>query len=333
MSQEFYSFDEVLKTLQIEQFELERMIEEGEVKAYSDGGKIQFLKDDINTVRFTKMDQPTITVSSDQEEVGLIEEIYDEDEDDDTDADLDPEPLFSMDSDSLDESPAKSEPESFEDLIGDKTQTAQPILDMDDDSASFSDIDSYEAIKAETEELIFEEGSGDEMLETGESLFDQREQMLPRDKEVEELFSESSLSYFDSKETTSYRETVDLSGEDEDIIGTSSPYMGEMLAIDASKRRRKIKTISGLSVGFLLFACLCAYVLFESKGNILVSLYTIGSKDYTRKISVSGNLQTKGSIKVLAKYDGVIEHIVPAKTFILKRKLVATFHDVQLLKK
>ena len=64
MENEFYSFNDVLKELQVEKEELEELIENGEVKAYtSPKGHIQFNRSEIKTLRFIKMDQPTITVA------------------------------------------------------------------------------------------------------------------------------------------------------------------------------------------------------------------------------------------------------------------------------
>ena len=246
MDQDFISSDEVLRRLQIEKEELDIMIEEGELKAYRDGAQIKFLKSDVETLKANKMDQPTI-VSSEADGVMLIEEIQEE-----VPAPLNSqlEPLLTMSSanklgskdpfDSLDDDEA-SKPI----LDVSAEPVSKPLLDLyHQEKENSSSLDDYGVLRADTEELVFEQESGDDLLETGELLFESRDQILPRDKEMEELFtnSEIGISPFDSEERKAIEEAWDFTEEEEDII-SASPSFSDSLAIDKSKRRKKYHAV------------------------------------------------------------------------------------------
>ena len=77
MGQDYYSFEEALNELQIERDELERMVEEGDISAISEEGKIKFLRSEVENIKITKMDQPTISVLGRNDEI----EVFDDEDD------------------------------------------------------------------------------------------------------------------------------------------------------------------------------------------------------------------------------------------------------------
>jgi excisionase family DNA binding protein len=53
-SGEFYSFDEVLKRLKIDEQRLKKLVSEGEIRAFREGSEMKFRKSDIDTLDKTK---------------------------------------------------------------------------------------------------------------------------------------------------------------------------------------------------------------------------------------------------------------------------------------
>lgn len=79
--QEYYSFERVLKELQIEEEELKRLVSEGEIRAFRDEDKMKFKKSDIEGLKKGRMTEPTIILpsseggdSAEDSEVLLVEE-------------------------------------------------------------------------------------------------------------------------------------------------------------------------------------------------------------------------------------------------------------------
>ena len=76
MSQDFYSFEKVLRELQMREEDLKRLVSEGEIRAFRDQDKMKFKREDID--RF-KRGQSTSTADTLEEE--LPEElVFDEDD-------------------------------------------------------------------------------------------------------------------------------------------------------------------------------------------------------------------------------------------------------------
>lgn len=77
MAEDFYSFDKVLRELQMEEEELKRLVSEGEIRAFRDEDKMKFKKEDILRFRGegTK-DLPTLEAGE------LTEELFGADDGD-----------------------------------------------------------------------------------------------------------------------------------------------------------------------------------------------------------------------------------------------------------
>ena len=144
MAMEYYSFEKVLKELQMEEDELKRLVSEGEIRAFRDEDKMKFKKSDIDGLKKGRMTEPTIILpsggdtddSSEDSEVLLVEE--------DTSETL-------LDIDDLDGTETSS--------------TSVPTVDFS--SSEFEDSSASETI---TEELTFEEDSGSYVLESSDDV-------------------------------------------------------------------------------------------------------------------------------------------------------------------
>lgn len=75
--EEFYSFEDVLKELNLSETELKRMVSEGELRAFREHDKLKFRKEDVDTIKRSKITEPTVKLPT--EELGpLPEEIFPE---------------------------------------------------------------------------------------------------------------------------------------------------------------------------------------------------------------------------------------------------------------
>ena len=78
-SGEFYTFDEVLKRLAIDETKLKRLVSEGEIRAFRDGGQMKFRRADVESLNLTGVPS--------EEETGIMSEpltddlIFDEGDD------------------------------------------------------------------------------------------------------------------------------------------------------------------------------------------------------------------------------------------------------------
>jgi len=69
-TEEYYSFEDVLRDLEIGEEELKRMVSEGELRAFRDENKMKFRKDDVDNLRKGRTTEPTLILpASDQEPV------------------------------------------------------------------------------------------------------------------------------------------------------------------------------------------------------------------------------------------------------------------------
>jgi hypothetical protein len=58
--EEYYSFEDVLKDLEIGEDELKRMVSEGELRAFRDENKMKFRRDDVENLRKGRTSEPTL---------------------------------------------------------------------------------------------------------------------------------------------------------------------------------------------------------------------------------------------------------------------------------
>ncbi|WP_372371465.1 hypothetical protein [Candidatus Uabimicrobium sp. HlEnr_7] len=180
---EYYSFEKVLKELQMEEDELKRLVSEGEIRAFRDEDKMKFKKSDIDGLKKGRMTEPTIILpsgepddSSEDSEVLLVEE--------DTSETL-------LDIDDLDG--------------GDSSSTTVPTVDFS--SSDFDD--SSSASETITEELTFEEDSGSYVLESSDDV------LIDSSGELLDVSSDSSGETFIESDTGLQTEPLDM---DSDII-------------------------------------------------------------------------------------------------------------------
>lgn len=137
MAMEYYSFDRVLKELQMGEDELKRLVSEGEIRAFRDEDKMKFKKSDIEGLKKGRMTEPTIILPS-----GAGEEDNDLDDEssevllveDDTS-----ETLLDIDELDDDESASSTSVPTVDfsvDETGSETLTEELVFD-DDSSAAF----------------------------------------------------------------------------------------------------------------------------------------------------------------------------------------------------
>jgi len=136
---EYFSFEKVLKELQLDEEELKRMVSEGQIRAFRDDDKMKFRGDDIESMKKGRQTDPTIIlpgsgVEEDDDDLGL-------DDFGDGEVDLDEEialveddtseTLLDLDEVSLEED---DEPDVGADtLAGDLMLDDEPELSLDDD--------------------------------------------------------------------------------------------------------------------------------------------------------------------------------------------------------
>jgi hypothetical protein len=117
--EEYYSFDRVLKELQVEAGDLKKLISEGDLRAFRDGENMKFKKMDVEDLKKTKMAEPTIMLNDEDEssesesEVLLVDEntsetLLDESESDNLKSSLDIEDPTSARHNSVDNDDSNS---------------------------------------------------------------------------------------------------------------------------------------------------------------------------------------------------------------------------------
>lgn len=181
---QYYSFEKVLKELQMEEDELKRLVSEGEIRAFRDEDKMKFKKSDIDGLKKGRMTEPTIILpsgepddSAEDSEVLLVEE--------DTSETL-------LDIDDLDSAESSS--------------TSVPTVDFS--SSDFEDSSASETI---TEELTFEEDSGSYVLESSDDvLIDSSGELTELDASSEELQTEELGSAFMDSDTGLQTEPLEV---------------------------------------------------------------------------------------------------------------------------
>jgi excisionase family DNA binding protein len=74
MPGDFYTFDEVLRVLQIDEDELKRLISQGELRGIRDGAQIKFRKADVDRLRTMRESEPTIILTDSDAELAVPSE-------------------------------------------------------------------------------------------------------------------------------------------------------------------------------------------------------------------------------------------------------------------
>ncbi|TET38966.1 MAG: DNA-binding protein [Planctomycetota bacterium] len=90
---EFYTFEEVMQELQIDEEELKRLISQGELRGFRDGDEIKFRRDDVLNLKKNRETEPTIILTDSDHEIRVPGEeadlIVDESADKDTVVNID----------------------------------------------------------------------------------------------------------------------------------------------------------------------------------------------------------------------------------------------------
>ncbi|MHC4779712.1 MAG: hypothetical protein ACYTFG_14145 [Planctomycetota bacterium] len=154
MALEYYSFEKVLKELQMDEDELKRLVSEGQIRAFRDEDKMKFRADDIVGLKKGRQTEPTIILPPSDDADGGADDIMLVD--DDTD-----ETLLDLEDLGADD-------------LGESDETSIPSLDMDEDDASADTL---------TEELVFdddlglEDGAETDEIATQETFIDDDEEV------------------------------------------------------------------------------------------------------------------------------------------------------------
>ena len=143
---EYFSFEKVLKELQMNEDELKRLVSEGQIRAFRDDDRMKFRRDDIDGLKKGRQTEPTIILPPDGEDGSADDIMLVDDDTDETLLDLD---------------------DLGADDLGEADETAIPSLDLDDDDASSDTL---------TEELVFDDDLDDgdltDEVSTQETLID-----------------------------------------------------------------------------------------------------------------------------------------------------------------
>lgn len=138
MATEYFSFEKVLKDLQLDEEELKRMVSEGQIRAFRDDDKMKFRADDIDSLRKGRQTDPTIIlpgsgVERDEGGLNLDEPEVDLDEEIALVEDDTSETLLDLDDVSLKEERTEEKGAGADTLAGDLMLDDEPELALDDD--------------------------------------------------------------------------------------------------------------------------------------------------------------------------------------------------------
>lgn len=366
MSDDTYNFDRVLRELQIEKAQLESLIEEGEIQAYREGSALVFRKEDIENYKNYKMVQPTITVHSRGEDEPMMMDEFEEEEISDNADDnfLDGGINISQDEDEDEEqsgsqigmedesyaegfqitdeedaepphssvappkaAPAPAAPTPPASPASTRTKPS-PILDIYGESTKAPEI-SYESMKEEGDELVFErETGGEEMLEPGENLFESQEE-LPRDREIDELFTESEIGLapsFESRENRAASESWGMAEDtgEEDIVGTPLAQSGFRKSQE-NKKARKLQTYGIITTAVLVFTVLTVFIINsgENTGIPSIAVAEISKVTMTRPYEDHALLEPSQALQINAPIAGVIGGRSSEKSLVQKDAILA----------
>lgn len=167
MADEFYSFEEVLAELQIDEDELKRLVSQGELRGFRDGSRMKFAKADVDRLKKGRETEPTIILTDSDAEISLPSEqdlVVDEEA-------RERETVLNMDVFDTEELPTLSrEEEGMEKTEAIPTPTPAPVVPDTDEGAAtiidagtppprrgrqvdtraeaFADVEDYEAVSA-----------------------------------------------------------------------------------------------------------------------------------------------------------------------------------------
>lgn len=235
---EYYSFEKVLKELQIEEEELKRLVSEGEIRAFRDDDKMKFKKSDIEGLKKGKMTEPTIILPSgeggdpsEDSEVLLVEE-------DTSETLLDIEDLESAESSSANVPTVDFSSSEFEEA---------PAAASSGSSGTI------------TEELTFEEESASYVLESSDDvLIDSSQDLVPVDDSPsgEETFVDDTGLQTEPLELDSSSDysSVKSMGQDEEV--RTQPVGARVYTPTTMGPQIALVAVSPVSVFFLLLGCL-----------------------------------------------------------------------------
>lgn len=328
MAEEYYSFQDVLRELQMEESELKRLVSEGEVNAINDGQNVKFAKSEIENIRNNKMDAGTIMVPSghgeSSEEVLLVDEV-------DSGAISAIEEVGSsvaLQAELADESSAFVNIDDSGPLLSmeESQDDNQPILNISSEMKK----PRIQNVKEDTEELIFEQSSGEDLLETGELLFDSVNQVLPRDREEAELFTESEMGIsddYDDIDEASVKAAIDfVDSSDEEIVSTSTPKSNIHYSSVEMQRRQKVRTMAGVSVGLLTFAVVALFFFFpptETSKNPTVTAHVVEEIGSETTYSYTADIKPIRETSITANANGTVSKVLPAKSLVQKGQTIA----------
>lgn len=256
MAMEYYSFERVLKELQMEEDELKRLVSEGEIRAFRDEDKMKFRKSDIDGLKKGRMTEPTIILPSgepddpsEDSEVLLVEE--------DTS-----ETLLDIE-DNLEGS--------------DSGSTAVPTVDLsaselDESSTSSSSSSSSSSSETITEELTFEEDSGSYVLDSSDDV------LIDSSEELPSVDSKSDGDSYIDSDTGLQTEPLDLDGSEAmDKEDQTQPIPEQedlaLMPLDERPRRaRKTRVVyeQPMSAG-MMFCMVAATVLLLFSGVFVIN--------------------------------------------------------------
>ncbi|NUM34434.1 MAG: hypothetical protein HUU50_07810 [Candidatus Brocadiae bacterium] len=256
MAMEYYSFERVLKELQMEEDELKRLVSEGEIRAFRDEDKMKFRKSDIDGLKKGRMTEPTIILPSgepddpsEDSEVLLVEE--------DTS-----ETLLDIE-DNLEGS--------------DSGSTAVPTVDLsaselDESSTSSSSSSSSSSSETITEELTFEEDSGSYVLDSSDDV------LIDSSEELPSVDSKSDGDSYIDSDTGLQTEPLDLDGSEAmDKEDQTQPIPEQedlaLMPLDEKPRRaRKTRVVyeQPMSAG-MMFCMVAATVLLLFSGVFVIN--------------------------------------------------------------
>lgn len=205
-SGDFYSFETVLKELQIEEEDLKRLVSEGEIRAFRDEEKMKFKKTDIEGLKKGRMTEPTIILPSKDPDESSV----------DSDVLLVETSETMLDIDNM---------ENFDAI--DSASTSVPSVDF---SSSEFEVSS-EASGSITEELTFEEDSGSYVLESSNEVSIDSSELSAVEEDVTSSAGADKGSFYDSDTGL---QTEPLSGLDVDTDSSDIQSYPSLDAIDDS---------------------------------------------------------------------------------------------------
>lgn len=180
---EYFSFEKVLKELQLDEEELKRMVSEGQIRAFRDDDKMKFRGDDIESMKKGRQTDPTIIlpgsgVEADDGGLDLDEPEVDLDEEIALVEDDTSETLLDLDDVTMEEEPVEAGADT---LAGDLMLDDEPELALDEDD---EDQIGTQPMEAAVEETFVDEDEEVGMTTEPLELVDEEEEYEEKPKTV-----------------------------------------------------------------------------------------------------------------------------------------------------